>query len=267
MIKISIITAVYNCRNGIQDALDSVSRQYYGQIEHIVVDGGSTDGTVDVLENNRQRIAALVTEPDNGIYDALNKGLRLATGDVVGFLHADDVLAHDDAIGRIASAIDATGSDAAFGDLVYVSRADPCRVVRHWKAGEFSPSRLAWGWMPPHPTLYVRREWYERIGGFDARYKIAADYFSILRLFGDPEFRAVYIPEVLVRMRLGGASNRTLCSILTKSREDLDALRRSRVGAWGGFGALAWKNLGKIGQFTTWGRTLGTPRIASVKVK
>jgi len=250
--KISIITAVYNRRESIQEALDCVARQSYADIEHVVVDGGSTDGTVEILERNRGRIAVLVSERDNGIYDALNKGLRLATGEVVGFLHADDVLAHDDAIAHIAAALAAPGCDAAYGDLNYVSSADPGRIVRCWKAGKFSPSRLAWGWMPPHPTFYVRRGWYERIGGFDTRYKIAADYFSILRLFGDPEFCTVYIPEVLVKMRLGGVSNRSLRNIVRKSLEDLDALRRSGMGSMGGFGALAWKNLSKLEQIAMW---------------
>jgi glycosyltransferase len=133
-----------------------------------------------------------------------------------------------------------------YGDLQYVRKGDTSQVVRHWKSYPFSRRSLAWGWMPPHPTLYVRRGWYERIGGFDTRYRIAADYDCILRLFSQPDFKAVYLPHVLVKMRVGGVSNRSASNILRKSREDLDALRRSGVG---GFGALAWKNLSKVGQF------------------
>ena len=152
-------------------------------------------------------------------------------------------------LGDIARAFADPSVCAVYGDLQYVKQRDTSTVVRHWQSSPFSARRLAWGWMPPHPTLYVRREWYERIGGFDTHYRIAADYFSILQLFSQPGFKAVHLPQVLVKMRLGGASNRSLGNIVRKSREDLDALRRSRVGALGGVGALVSKNLSKIGQF------------------
>jgi len=187
-----------------------------------------------------------VSEPDRGIYDALNKGIARASGDVVGFLHADDVYASPDVLARVAEAFADPSVAAVHGDLQYVRKDDTARVVRHWRSSPFSPDRLRRGWMPPHPTLYVRREWYERIGGFDTRYRIAADYHSILRLFSQPGFRSAYVPEVFVKMRLGGASNRSLRNIVRKSREDLEALRRTGVG---GVGTLTWKNLGKIGQF------------------
>jgi glycosyltransferase len=231
------------------DCLLSVEEQTWANREHIIIDGISSDGTLEVLARHRDDIAVLVSEPDRGIYDALNKGIARASGDVVGFLHADDLFAGPEALARIGAAFEDPGVCAAYGDLLYVRRGDVEHVVRYWRTPPFNRRRLAWGWMPPHPTLYVRREWYERIGGFDTRYRIAADYFSVLSLFGNPEFRAVHVPEVLVKMRLGGASNRSLRNILRKSREDLDALRRSGVGALGGFGAIAWKNLSKIAQF------------------
>lgn len=246
--KISVITATYNCAGTIAQALDSVAAQEGTGIEHIVVDGASRDGTVDVLQARRTQLAQLVSEPDRGIYDALNKGIALARGDVVGFLHADDLYANAQVLADVARAFADPAVQAVYGDLQYVDQADPSRVIRHWRAGEFSQHRLAWGWMPPHPSLYVRRDWYARIGGFDTRYRIAADYFSILQLFSAPDFRAAYLPRVLVRMRLGGASNRSLANILRKSREDLDALHRSGVG---GVGALFWKNASKFGQFVT----------------
>lgn len=215
----------------------------------MVIDGASSDGTLSLLEENRGQIAVLISEPDKGLYDALNKGIARSTGDVVGFLHADDVYAHPDVLAHVAQAFADPEVCAVFGDLQYVKKEDTTVVVRHWQSSPFSEQRLAWGWMPPHPTLYVRREWYEKIGGFDTSYRIAADYFSILQLFSQPGFRAVYLPQVMVKMRLGGASNRSLRNVIRKSREDLDALRRSKVGALGGLGALVWKNLSKLGQF------------------
>lgn len=244
--RISVVTATYNCADTVVHALDSVASQRDVDIEHLVIDGGSRDGTVDLLNARRGQLAHLVSEPDRGIYDALNKGIARARGDVVGFLHADDVYADARVLADVAAAFADPAVQAVYGDLQYVQQNDPSRVIRHWQAGEFSRRRLAWGWMPPHPSLYVRRSWYERIGGFDTRYRIAADYFSILQLFSAPDFRAVYLPRVLVQMRLGGASNRSLSNILRKSREDLDALRRSGVG---GVGALFWKNASKLGQF------------------
>lgn len=216
----------------------------------MVIDGVSIDGTIDLLKSHRNELAVLVSEPDFGIYDALNKGIARASGDVIGFLHADDLYAHPDVLAHIAAAFEADSSICAvYGDLQYVRRGDTNAVVRHWKSSPFSAKRLAWGWMPPHPTLYVRREWYERIGGLDTRYRIAADYLSILQMFSDTTFKAVYLPEVLVKMRLGGASNRSIKSIVRKSREDWDALKRTNVGALGGVGALFWKNFSKLTQF------------------
>jgi glycosyltransferase len=244
-LRVSVITAVYNREATVADALASVQAQRGVEVEHIVIDGASTDGTRRILEQHRERLAVLVSEPDAGIYDALNKGLARATGDVVGFMHADDLYAGPDALAKLAAQFE-RGSDAVYGDLQYVRASDPSHVVRHWRAGEFSPRRLGWGWMPPHPTLHLRREWYERVGRFDTGFRIAADYDFVLRLFSSPGLRVGYVPEVLVRMRLGGASNRSLRNIFTKSGEDLRALRNARVG---GLGALAWKNLSKIGQF------------------
>jgi len=245
-LKISIVTATWNCASTVGDCLDSVAAQTWTEREHVVIDGASRDATVAVLEARHARIAVLVSEPDQGIYDALNKGIAHASGDVVGFLHADDVYASPDVLARVAEAFADPDVAAVHGDLQYVRKDDTSQVVRHWRSGPFNSARLRRGWMPPHPTLYVRREWYERIGGFDTRYRIAADYHSILRLFSQPDFRSAYVPKVFVKMRLGGASNRSLKNIVRKSREDLDALRSTGVG---GVGTLAWKNLSKLTQF------------------
>jgi glycosyltransferase len=243
--KISVITAVRNGRATLADALDSALAQDHPDTELIVIDGASTDGTLEVIQRYARGLAHVVSEPDGGIYDALNKGLRLASGDVVGFLHADDRFAHARVLSRIAAALADPGVDACYGDLLYVRQDDPSRVVRYWRAGEYHPRRLGWGWMPPHPTFYARRVVYQRLGGFDSRYRIAADYDCLLRLLGGG-VACAYLPEVLIHMRLGGASNRSPRNLLEKSREDYQALRRNRIG---GLGALLAKNLRKLPQF------------------
>ena len=244
--KISVITAVFNNRDTIAQALDSTLAQTHPDVELIVIDGGSTDGTLTVLQDYADRLAVLVSEPDRGIYDALNKGISRAGGEVVGFLHSDDLFADAAVLSRIGAAFADPAVDAAYGDLLYVRKDDPSRVVRTWRAGAFSPTRLAHGWMPPHPTFYVRRAVYEQLGGYDTTYRIAADYDCVLRLLGRGGVRAAYIPEVLVKMRVGGASNRSLKNILQKSREDYRVLKVNDVG---GLWALAWKNLSKLPQF------------------
>ena len=248
--RVSIITATYNCASVIEDCLVSVAEQSHENIEHILIDGSSTDATLEVLQNHRPALTKIVSEPDSGIYEALNKGIAYSSGEIIGFLHSDDVFSSKDILKNVASIFKADDSvSAVYGDLVYVHRSMPDRVVRTWRSSSFSPNFLKKGWMPPHPTLYVRREWYERIGGFDKRYRIAADYFSILQLFSQPNFKAVYLPEVMVKMRIGGASNRSLGAILRKSIEDWDALRRSSFGVFGASRALLLKNLSKVSQF------------------
>ena len=244
--KISVITAVYNNRDTVAHALDSALAQDYPNVELIVIDGGSTDGTLQVLQGYADRLAVLVSEPDRGIYVALNKGIERASGDVVGFLHSDDLLADDAVLSRISAAFADPAVDAAYGDLLYVRKDDPSRVVRTWRADAFTPARLARGWMPPHPTLYVRRSVYDQHGVFDTSYRIAADYDFVLRFFGRTKGGIRYIPEVLVKMRVGGASNRSFGNIVRKSSEDWRALRKNGIG---GVGALVWKNLSKITQF------------------
>ncbi|GAB4174057.1 MAG: glycosyltransferase family 2 protein [Rhodocyclaceae bacterium] len=245
-VKISVITASYDCAGTIADVLQSVAGQSHPEVEHVVVDGASRDGTWEVIQAQRLRQVVAFSEPDRGIYDALNKGIARSTGDVVGFLHADDAFADREVLARIGEAFADPAVDAVYGDLQYVRRENLAHVVRHWRSRPFTPKLLERGWMPPHPTLYVRRSVYERLGGFDTSYRIAADYEFILRLFSRPELRAVYIPRVMVKMRVGGVSNRSLRNIACKSAEDLRALREHHVG---GLPTLAWKNLSKVGQF------------------
>jgi glycosyltransferase len=245
-LHISVITAVLNKAQTLQAALRSVHGQSWPDVEHIVVDGGSTDGSLEIVERERAGIAKLLPGPDGGLYDALNKGIRAATGDVVGFMHADDVYATPEALARVAAMFADPAIEAVYGDLEYVSKDDASRVTRYWRAGAYSREQLAQGWMPPHPTFYVRREVYERLGGFDTRFRISADYENMLRLLWKGKVRAAYVPEVLVRMRLGGMSNATLFQMLRKSREDYAAMRQHGIN---GLHALLLKNVTKLPQF------------------
>ena len=235
----------------IGDCLSSLDAQTWEHREHLIIDGASQDATMEVVKAHHRPPKVLLSEPDQGIYDALNKGLALATGDVVGFLHADDTYASPQALALIAEAFQDPAVSAVYGDLHYVDQHDTRRLIRRWHSKPFAAKDLAWGWMPAHPTLYVRREWYEKIGGFDTSYRIAADYLSILQLFIQPAFNPVYVPHVLVHMRLGGASNRSLKAIVRKSAEDWRALRHCDFNRLGAARALSWKNLRKIGQFRT----------------
>lgn len=245
--KVTVITVAYNSARTIGDTLASVRDQTHNDIEHIVIDGASKDATLQIVGQYRDSVIRCVSEPDRGIYDAMNKGLRLATGDLVGFLNADDVYADSTALATMAEAAsEAPPADAVYADLVYVDEDKPDRVLRHWRSGPFHRASLRYGWMPPHPTFYVRRGVFDRIGPFDDRLRIAADYEFMLRVLTTPGINIAYVPEVLVRMRAGGASNRSLSAMIRKSREDLMALRRNAVGGWL---TLAAKNLRKIPQF------------------
>lgn len=245
-IKFTIITAVYNREATIGQAMQSVASQTYENVEHLIVDGASTDGTLAEVERHKTTRTKVFSEPDKGIYDALNKGIALASGDVIGLVHSDDFFAHDGVLEQVTHAFEDSTASAVYGDLDYVSAEDETRIIRHWHSGPYDRRKLAWGWMPPHPALFLRRPVFDRWGLYDTTYRIAADYDAILRYFGRGNIHPVYIPQVLVKMRVGGESNRSLGRILRKSREDYRALRSNDIG---GLGALAWKNLSKITQF------------------
>ena len=249
LLKISIITATWNSVLTLENTLESINSQSYINREHIVVDGCSTDGTLELLSKYSSKITKIISEKDSGIYDALNKGINHSTGDIIGFLHADDIYAHQDVLQRIAASFSDNSICAVYGDLEYVSYNNPSIIIRRWKSRKFNKKDLSMGWMPPHPTLYVRKDWYQKIDGFDHRLKISADYLSILTLFQMNDFKTVYLPHVLVKMRLGGASNKSVTALITKSREDWRALRSSGFGFFSSILALFVKNSSKISQF------------------
>lgn len=245
-LKISVITAVYNRVATVGHAMASLQAQTHPHVEHIVQDGGSTDGTLEVLRQLAIPSTFICSEPDKGIYDAINLGIARASGDVIGIMHSDDFYADDRALERVAKAFTNPEVDGVYGDLQYVAGENAQDIVRHWRSGEYNRPKLSRGWMPPHPTLYLRREVFDRWGLYDTSYQIAADYDAMLRYLVKGQIKLAYIPEVLVKMRIGGESNRSPRQILLKSREDLRAIRRNDVG---GVGTLALKNLSKLPQF------------------
>lgn len=244
--KISVITATWNSEETIEDTFRSLNTQDYSDIEHIIVDGASTDATLDYVQRHGNKVNTVISEKDNGIYEALNKGINAATGDVIGFLHSDDLYANQNVLSRIAQEFTNDGTDATYGDLDYVSKANINKTVRSWVSGTFDRSKMKNGWMPPHPTFYMRREHYAALGGFDLKYIIAADYDSILRYLWKNKLNPSYIPEVLVKMRLGGKSNNSFSNILKKTTEDKNVMIENGIPPLRG---LLGKNFSKIPQF------------------
>jgi glycosyltransferase involved in cell wall biosynthesis len=244
--KISIITACYNSAATIGDTLQSVAMQDYEHIEHIIIDGASTDNTIEIT-GYFPHVAKIVSEKDKGIYDAMNKGIALATGDVVGILNSDDVYTDRHVISKVMKAFQTDHADAVYADLQYVKYEDLDKVTRTWHSGNFSKRKFYYGWMPPHPTFFVRREVYEKIGDFNLSLRSAADYEFMLRVLLKNNFKARYIPEVLVKMRTGGMSNATIRHRLRANREDREAWRINHIRPY--FFTIPFKPLRKVLQF------------------
>lgn len=246
MSTISIITATFNAVSTLSECLSSVAKQVFANVEHIVVDGRSTDRTVDIVRKY-PHVSLIVSEPDNGIYDAMNKGINLSTGEVVGILNADDFYASTNVLEEVEQVFQNSEIDACYGDLLYVSETDPGKVVRSWKSGNFSVEKFYWGWMPPHPTFFVRRSIYERFGGFNLELGSAADYELMLRFLVRHKIKAAYIPEVLVKMRTGGVSNASLRNRVLANRMDRRAweVNNLKPFPW----TLWMKPLRKVGQW------------------
>jgi glycosyltransferase involved in cell wall biosynthesis len=219
-LKISIITVTYNSQDTLEETILSVLNQDYPEIEYIIVDGMSTDGTADIIRKYRERIGKFVSEKDNGLYDAMNKGINMATGEVIGFLHSDDFYANHQVISRYAQLFDREKCDAVYSDLYYVSRNDTSKVIRKWKSGTFTPGAFLNGWMPPHPTFFARKKIFDLYGGFDPALKSAADYELMLRFIEKNGIRISYLPEFTVKMRVGGKSNVSLKNRVNANRED-----------------------------------------------
>ncbi|NJX16909.1 glycosyltransferase family 2 protein, partial [Tamlana crocina] len=229
--------------------ISSVNEQCYSHIEWIVVDGASKDNTVKLIRAGFKRNLIIISEKDKGIYDALNKGIKHATGDIIGFLHSDDLFASGDILKEVADSLQQNDVDGVYGDLQYVAKEETSKVIRYWKSQKFTPLLLMRGWMPAHPTLFLKREVYTKHGLFNLDYKIAADYDLMLRIFSDSSLKFHYLPQVITKMRVGGASNRSLRNIQRKSLEDYKALKANDIKY--PLKVLAYKNLSKLNQFVT----------------
>lgn len=245
--KVSVITGTLNRANTIEGCISSVLGQSYKDIEHIIIDGDSRDGTLDVIHSYKDKIAKVVSEPDNGIYVALNKGIKLASGDIIGILHSDDFYAYDAVIERVVDVFEQEKVDSCYGDLQYVSKENPNKIIRYWRTASYLNGKFKYGWMPPHPTFFVKKHIYEECGYFNTDFKISADYELMLRFLLKHRISSYYIPEVLIKMRIGGVSNKNLKNLLLKSYEDYKAWKMNNFK--GGLSAVLLKNLVKIPQF------------------
>ncbi|MFC1664404.1 glycosyltransferase family 2 protein [Pseudomonadota bacterium] len=225
MTKITIVTVVLNGVDTIAQTIESVKEQTHKNVEHIVIDGGSTDGTLDVIERHRNSIAKLVVEPDEGLYDAMNKGIQLATGDVIGTLNSDDYYANDLVLEKVGKVFQEKSIEACFANLLYVDKLDTEKVVRYWKSQSFQPGLFEKGWIPAHPTFFVRREVYEKFGGFDLTYRYQSDFELSLRFLELHRIRSKFIPEIFVIMRIGGTTNRSVSNVIKGNLESYRACK------------------------------------------
>jgi glycosyltransferase involved in cell wall biosynthesis len=227
--RISIITVCYNAESTLEDTLFSVQHQIYPVIEHVLVDGGSSDGTVDIIRRFGKNLVHWVSKPDQGIYDAMNKGIAMVSGDIVGFLNADDVYADNRVLERVAGAFTDLSIDSCYSDLVYVEPQEINNVVRYWRSSEYHNGLLAKGWCPPHPTFFVKKKIYDEFGGFDLRYTGGNDVELMMRFLAKHRIKSKYLPGVTVKMRTGGVSNRRLLDIVIQNREMIRAARNNGI--------------------------------------
>lgn len=228
MLKISIITVCYNSASTIVDTINSVASQAYANIEHIIVDGGSSDATMEIVQSSPS-VSIFISEPDKGIYDAMNKGIKLATGDVVGILNSDDFYVDNAVLTQVAKVFANKEVDACYADLVYVDQQDTNKIVRYWKSRNFVPGLFKRGWMPAHPTFFVRRDLYEELGGFDLGYKFQADFELTMRFLEIYRVKSVYIPKIFIKMRVGGVSNNSVFNIIKGNIEAYKACKKNHL--------------------------------------
>jgi len=226
--KVSIITVCYNSAATITATLASVAAQRVVDVEHILIDGASKDGTQDIIRQHGTHVARFISKPDRGIYDAMNKGVALATGDIIALLNADDVYAHPDVLSHVLDHFE-NHTDAVFGDVAFFRPENPQQTVRRFDSSRFSPGKIGWGWMPAHPALFLRRHVYERVGPFKTDYRIAGDYEFVARAFSRFPLTYKHIPEILVNMQTGGASTSGLRGTIRLNREVLRACRENDI--------------------------------------
>ena len=224
--RISVITVVHNNVENIKDAIDSVHGQTYKNIEHIIIDGLSTDGTVEIVKSYGKKINKFITEKDKGIYDAMNKGITLASGDIIGILNSDDIYFDDNVLEDVVNVFKEKQSDSIYGDLIYVEKNNINEVVRYWKSSAFKLGSFAKGWHPPHPTFFAKRNLYQNYGLFDLNMKVSADFDLMLRFLEKNKITTSYIPRVLVKMRTGGESNKSFRNIIVSNMSILKSFKK-----------------------------------------
>ena len=244
--KFSIITVSYNSSDTIEDTIYSVSGQNHSDIEYLIIDGASTDGTMDIIESLKDKIDVLVSEADRGIYHAMNKGIEKARGDVIGILNSDDIYSDEFVLRDVAKLFDIE-IDAVYADLVYVERNDTSKIKRKWTSGDYFLGDFRKGWMPPHPTFFVRKSIYDKYGTFNLDFTSAADYELMLRFIHKHQIKIAYLPRVIIKMRMGGQSNVTLKNRLKANKEDRKAWEIN--GLKPGKFTFIRKPLSKLGQF------------------
>jgi glycosyltransferase len=247
MLKISVITTTFNSAATIEDTLKSVTEQDYPNIEYIIIDGLSKDNTLEIVNKYKDRIATIISEKDKGIYDALNKGIQAATGDIIALLHSDDFYIDSKVLSKVAAAFEKNNADSVYGDLYYVDKDNTGKIVRKWVSGKYRAGLFLHGWMPPHPAFFVRKAVYEKHGLFDLQFRSAADYELMLRFLHRYQISTAYIHEYLVKMRTGGQSNASVKNRVKANQEDRKAWTIN--GLKPHFYTLTFKPLRKIIQF------------------
>jgi len=248
-IKISIITASFNSEAHIQSCLDSIAFQTYENIEHVIIDGKSTDKTLEIIDRHPFKPAKVISEKDKGIYDALNKGIKNATGDIIGFLHSDDIFENEYVIEELVSAFEESDSDLVYGNILHVHQENTKKIYRTWNSLPFKKDLLKKGWMPPHNGLFVKRKIFLKHGTYDINFKISADYEWILRVFSKDSIEVLYMDKLILRQRIGGKSNGSLLKIIQVMFEDYKALRSNQNRVVESVKILIRKKLSKLDQF------------------
>lgn len=247
MSKISIITVTYNSAKTLEQTIHSVLLQDHPDIEYIIVDGASTDGTLEIIRKYRHKIDHFISEKDDGLYYAINKGIALATGDIIGILHADDFYIDDHVLSKVNTVFSKTGADAVYADLYYVDSNNTDKIIRKWKSGSYTDGKFLWGWMPPHPAFFVKKEVYQKYGMFNTSLRSAADYELMLRFIHKNKIKLAYLPEFIVKMRTGGQSNASMKNRAKANMEDRKAWELNGLKPY--FFTLTLKPLRKVLQF------------------
>ena len=245
--KVTIITICLNSAETIAQTIASVLNQDYHNIEYLVIDGQSTDGTLEIIYNHKEQIAKILSEKDNGLYAAFNKGINLANGEIIGILNSDDYFADNGVVSKVVKAIEENNSEGVYGDLHYVGRWDTNKILRKWKAGPYKPGLFISGWMPPHPTFFVKKEIYKKYGGYNEQLSLSADYELMLRMIHKHKIKVSYIPEVLVKMRVGGKGNVNFIQRIRANIQDRRAWTINNIKP--GFFTAFLKPVRKIKQF------------------